>query len=269
MRNICTLNLANMSCCGVLTSATGTNEIIIEIIPLINQIDNFRIEITKSSGGTVTVNANCNMNVIRYTVPFSYYSAAGTMRIRLLSNQGNSGYIDFDISKKLSETDNVKVQLNSDNMSFIISSVVTMTTAEKIQNLDERVTFLEADQKLLWSGSALWMNENQKIVLSEPWTDQKNGIVLVWSAYEHDTMTTYDYQFNTHFLPKAQLDKHRGGYSFLIIGTNNIIAWKYLYFESDNKTISGYKDNDASNQTGSTGITFNNDRFIIRYVYGV
>lgn len=124
MRNICTVNLANMEACGVLTSATGTNELILEIVPLITQIDGFKIEITKAAGGVVTENAECKFNVIRYAVPFSYFSSAGTMKVRLLSNQGNSGYINFTIAKSLSESGNVKVQFDPDNLSFSISEAV-------------------------------------------------------------------------------------------------------------------------------------------------
>lgn len=120
-------------------------------------------------------------------------------------------------------------------------------------------------QELLWEG-VLYMNATQSIKLPKSWLDFPNGIVLVWSAYEDGQ--AYDYQWNTNFLPKQQLDQNRGGYSFLLVGTNNWLGWKYLYFESDNVTINGNENNSTSNISGA-GATWNNNHFVLRRVYGV
>lgn len=120
-------------------------------------------------------------------------------------------------------------------------------------------------QELLWSG-ALYMNENQKIILPKSWLDFPNGIELVWSSYKNNQ--AQEYQWNTFFLPKKVLDSHRGGYSFWLVGSGNWLAWKYLYFEVDNVTISGNENNSTNNTTGS-GITFHNNHFVLREVWGV
>ena len=120
-------------------------------------------------------------------------------------------------------------------------------------------------QELLWEG-VLYMNATQSIKLPKSWLDFPNGIVLMWSAYEDGQ--AYDYQWNTNFLPKQQLDQNRGGYSFLLVGTNNWLGWKYLYFESDNVTINGNDNNSTSNISGA-GATWNNNHFVLRRVYGV
>ena len=115
-----------MDACGVLTAATGTNEIILEIIPLITQLSDFEIEITKSSGGTVIIDdVPLNFGVIRYTVPAECYSAAGTMRVRLLSAQGNSGYVDFVVSENIAATDNIKIKFDSNDISFSIAAITS------------------------------------------------------------------------------------------------------------------------------------------------
>ena len=120
-------------------------------------------------------------------------------------------------------------------------------------------------QELLWEGT-LYMNASHSIKLPKSWHDFPNGIVLMWSAYEDGQAK--DYQWNTNFLPKQQLDQNRGGYSFLLVGTNNWLGWKYLYFESDNVTISGNENNSTSNISGA-GATWNNNHFVLRRVYGV
>ena len=120
-------------------------------------------------------------------------------------------------------------------------------------------------QELLWEG-ALYMNATQSIKLPKSWLDFPNGIVLMWSGYEDGQ--AYDYQWNTNFLPKQQLAQNRGGYSFLLVGSNNWLGWKYLYFESDNVTINGNENNSTSNISGA-GATWNNNHFVLRRVYGV
>ena len=134
-----------------------------------------------------------------------------------------------------------------------------------IKYIDNKVRKISNAQELLWSG-ALYMNENQKITLPKSWLDFPNGIELVWSAYENNQ--AQEYQWNTFFLPKKVLDSHRGGYSFWLVGTGNWLAWKYLYFETDNVTISGNVNNSTNNTTGS-GITFHNNHFALREVWGV
>ena len=121
MRNVCSINLINIEASGSLISATENNELILKIIPLVTQLDGFKIEITKSSGGIITENVTVDKNYINYSVPFAYYTSAGTMKIRLLSNQGNSEYIDFNISTDLSSTNSVQVKWDSSNILFEIS----------------------------------------------------------------------------------------------------------------------------------------------------
>ena len=134
-----------------------------------------------------------------------------------------------------------------------------------IKYIDNKVRKIFNAQELLWSG-ALYMNENQKITLPKSWLDFPNGIELVWSSYENNQ--AQEYQWNTFFLPKKVLDSHRGGYSFWLVGAGNWLAWKYLYFEDDNVTISGNENNSTDNTTGS-GITFHNNHFVLREVWGV
>ena len=61
---------------------------------------------------------------------------------------------------------------------------------------------------------------------------------------------------------------HNGSAQCIQLSTSNLayFATKYLYI-SDNK-IAGHSNNDISG-TGACGIKYTNNRFVLRYVFGV
>ena len=89
----------------------------------------------------------------------------------------------------------------------------------------------------------------------------------MFSRYEGGT--AYDHYFQTFFIPKYQIAHHDGcGYTFTLTtnATFNIFAAKYLYIHDTN--IVGNDNNEAIG-TGECGITYTNNRFVLRYVIGV
>lgn len=118
---------------------------------------------------------------------------------------------------------------------------------------------------LLWSGE-YYMSAAQTANLSEPISKQPNGIILIFSAYVDGKAENY--WINSFFKSKYEVSKHNGaGNSFLITGGPEFdnIAAKYLYIY-DNK-ITG---NDKNKNTGTTnGITYVNNKYVLRYVVGV
>lgn len=122
--------------------------------------------------------------------------------------------------------------------------------------------------KLLWSG-ALYMNSGQTAPLAEPISKQRSGIVLVFSRYSSSTSTANNYHFNTHFVPKYQIATHKGcGHTFLMStdGSFSLFASKYLYLNDE--SITGNANNVATG-TGTCGIKYENNGFVLRYVIGV
>lgn len=119
--------------------------------------------------------------------------------------------------------------------------------------------------KILWSG-ALWMMEGHEIALNEAISKQPNGIVLVFSFYENGEK---DYNFCSFFVPKHLVGLKEGaGHNFLM-GTQGFgaICNKYLYISDT--LISGNIANNSGGTNGTTGITYNNAKFVLRYVIGV
>lgn len=121
------------------------------------------------------------------------------------------------------------------------------------------------------SGSVLWkggwyMTAEHTATLSEPISRQKNGIVLVFSEYVNGSATNSS--FHDRFIPKKRVTLHPGIADCIQLSTSNLayFATKYLYIYDDK--IVGH-DNNMLVGTGSTGITYNNQRFVLRYVIGV
>lgn len=123
--------------------------------------------------------------------------------------------------------------------------------------------------KILWTGSSL-LTGSQTVAFSEKVSVQQNGIVLVFSRYIGTTAV--DYFYSCHFVPKLLITAaKKAGQSTaavtFIMATNKFeaITGKYLRIED-----SGITGDDANSASGTlNGVTYNNDRFALRYVIGV
>ena len=121
------------------------------------------------------------------------------------------------------------------------------------------------EQKILWEG-AMYMTETHSINLSEAVSKQPNGIVLVFSKYADGA--AQENNFNSFFVPKLFVTSHAGyGNAFTMMDINfGQVCHKYLYI--NDTYISGHANNDATG-TGTSGITYANNKFVLRYVIGV
>ena len=121
--------------------------------------------------------------------------------------------------------------------------------------------------RILWTGG-MYMTEGHKITLSEKVSEQVSGIVLVFSRYANGAAV--DTNFNNFFVSKAVVAAKPGvGHLFAMFATPTfeMAAAKYLYINND--TISGHANNDATGTSSTTGITYANNAFVLRYVIGV
>lgn len=120
-------------------------------------------------------------------------------------------------------------------------------------------------QNFLWSGQN-YMTATQTVNLSGKVSAQKNGIVLVFCEYINGAAATS--AFHSFFIPKEQVATHPGkGYTFtLATGKFEYMATKYLYI--DDEKIDGHADNNTTG-TGTSGIKYTNNRFVLRYVIGI
>lgn len=120
-------------------------------------------------------------------------------------------------------------------------------------------------QVILWEGGR-YMTADHTINLAEPVSSQPNGIVLTFCKYANGA--AQDNNFNHFFVPKILVLTAPGyGSAFTMMDTNfGQICHKYLYI--NDSTISGHANNSATG-TGTSGITYANNKYVLRYVFGV
>lgn len=138
--------------------------------------------------------------------------------------------------------------------------------AYDIVDIDPKYSFLYQGenffgQSVLWSGSSL-MNETHSITLKKKVSDLKNGLLFVFGR---DT----NYGIMTFFVPKESVALYtRTSYTFLLCtDLFDYIGAKTLYI-SDTK-IEGHTNNDATGTNSTSGISYRNNAFYLKYVYEV
>lgn len=120
--------------------------------------------------------------------------------------------------------------------------------------------------RVLWSGG-YYMTADHTARLSEPVSAQPNGIMLVFSLITDGTVQ--DINFNHFFVSKHFIAVKSGLSSTFVMADANfsLVGTKYLYI--GDASIVGH---DVNNDTGTgvnSGIKYNNNRFVLRYVIGV
>lgn len=132
-------------------------------------------------------------------------------------------------------------------------------------DLEVSGSIIRPNQKVLWSG-AIFMSQNQSITLPESISSQENGIILVFSGYSTSTWEAKDYNWNSHFISKKEIELlPNSEHIFFMGGTEGLSAFKYINIQ--NGFLGGHKINDSSidNDYGK----FVNTNFVLRYVLGI
>ena len=118
---------------------------------------------------------------------------------------------------------------------------------------------------------AWYMTGSQSVGLSDTVWNQAHGIVLVFSAYNPSSGQTYQFDWHTYFVPKSFYTDRESAEGYVLITTfltNPTLAnvgTKHLRVY--NNRITG---DDRNTQSGSgSGISFKNNEWVLRYVYGV
>lgn len=150
-----------------------------------------------------------------------------------------------------------------DNPDDLLANQATgmIAGAKAVSVLNERMK----TQNILWQGE-YYMAASHTANLNQPISEQKNGVVLVFSAYRNGT--SQDYDFNSFFVPKKLIElKSQHPHAFLMArGNFDDIACKYLYIY-DNRIVG--TDMNTLRGTGTSGIKYNNEYYVLRYALGV
>ena len=166
-------------------------------------------------------------------------------------------FVPYNIDNAVWERD---VTRSADNVWRYYDWVRTSLTPEASE-------FVYHEPKILWGGdlaSGMYMTSGHTANLSEAVSAQRNGIVLVFSAYNGADDTNYGWQ--SFFVPKQLVALSTAGHTFILgRGKFTYTGTKYLYI--NDTSITGHADN---NLTGTNnGITYANNKFVLRYVIGV
>lgn len=121
------------------------------------------------------------------------------------------------------------------------------------------------NSKVLASTSS-YMNSNQTVSLNEAISEQPNGIVLVWSYYNSGAQ---DRDWSYHFIPKGHITESITSQTVqcLMVTSNWDTPASKTVIITDT-SITGVEGN-SSSATSDSGITYNNRRYVLRYVLGV
>ena len=111
-----------------------------------------------------------------------------------------------------------------------------------------------------------YMTASQIVYLEEKISEQQNGIILVWSFYNGSVQ---DWGWNFTVIPKEWIPdnpNNMGMTTFMVENaTVGNVGAKYFYVR-DNKIVGN--DNNSASGTGSSGIKYYNNKFVLRWVYG-
>lgn len=153
------------------------------------------------------------------------------------------------------------------NASDISGLQMDMTDIKKeIETVDDKIS----DYKLLWSGN-YYPTDEQTCNLAEKVSEQKNGIVLWFSFYtpgeSSDQTGWWPYYVHKSLLDvKSDVGHPTSGCCVPLISntTFTVIGTKYIYIFDT--YVTGHATN---NQSGTkNGITYDNGKFSLRYIYG-
>lgn len=138
------------------------------------------------------------------------------------------------------------------------------------ENYDKKVAYfsdLLSANNVLWGPDYYYMTSDNTINLSQKISEQKNGIVLVWQAYDNDEPKPW--HFNFCFVPKWQAltNSSRGVSMWLTNDVGSQVASKYVYIYDDK--IVGNDNNSTGATKESSGITTTNNHWVLTYVLGV
>lgn len=124
-------------------------------------------------------------------------------------------------------------------------------------------------QTILWSGGSQ-MGKDETITLDKPISSQPTGVVLVFSLYRNGAIE--DASIHTFFISRTETEYlfDVGSYprTFMMGINSNLSVFGSKYIYVSDTQLRGFEGNTNSG-TAACGITFDNSKFVLRYVIGV
>lgn len=165
---------------------------------------------------------------------------------------------------KVNATNMNRIENGIEANDVAIGDLSNLTTTEKASVVGAINELDSPTNNILWEGG-IYVHATQTVSLSQNVTDQKHGIVLVWTNYEN--AQAQNNGVNCFFIPKKYVELYPGlGHGMLMThGWNANLGKKYVYISNDK--ITGVASNGKEVSQG--GITWYNNQYVLRYVIGV
>lgn len=114
-----------------------------------------------------------------------------------------------------------------------------------------------------------WMQEDHVINLGDSLTKQLSGIVLIFSYFDVENHVAANLDFSCHFVPRFMWENYAGSCMTFALQTGNFgyMGTKTLTFYGDK--IVGNALNTQTGTIGQNGVKYDNNRFVLRYIFGV
>lgn len=167
--------------------------------------------------------------------------------------------LDKPMFREIYQKENGKYQV-------AINGLVNTEIKDVLQVYDDAGNLINNNQ-ILWGPDYYYMTSGNTVNLSQKISEQKNGIVLVWQAYDNDEPKPW--HFNFCFIPKWQAltNPSRGVSMWLTNDVGSQVASKYVYIYDDK--IVGNDNNSTGATKRGSGITVTNNHWVLTYVIGV
>lgn len=226
-----------------------------------------RIHIDAGTWDDFTIPTGSQGEIKYFTLGYRLYNDGGQQKCEaaLKTDSNLPVYTEYDLRDGSAETYVSLYCIKQEGLN-LTNITALYTNISSLEDAWKQLGILGAEQKLLWSGT-VWPSDTQTVTFSGKVSDQKNGIVLVWSRYA-DGEGAKDDQFISCFVPKKLIAQKEGkGHTFTLFANSfSNVSSKYVYI-SDNR-LTGHTNNTAAG-SGACSIKYNNKYFCLRYVIGV
>ena len=132
MRNIVNINYHDISCHGISSFSTNTNELIVSFVPKAHQKTNLTLFVIDTNNVGRVLKLDKLYSVV---IPVDCWNRDGVMMVQLRSDEGNSDYVKFNTTA-FADQDDVYVTKNNNEFTL---SICTADSLPKLKSYDERV----------------------------------------------------------------------------------------------------------------------------------
>ena len=114
MKNIATIDLKNPVNSGHIQCNSEDNLFQVRFVTLDSMVNNLRVEVLGSNEERlISEPLQKDCGAVTFTIPMEYFINQGTMKVRLLSAEGNSGYVNFVTTENLDNANNIVCKYDS------------------------------------------------------------------------------------------------------------------------------------------------------------